>query len=133
MPRTFHNTYNLLRVCIEESFCFCCISCVQLDGLLCICYLHSSDYASSHKSIGCGLHADRNETIVGTLDVVRDVAASREILRGNDRNAMYMINVCVADVARRRGVGQKLVTAALDFARNAGVHHHGCNLRSSTN
>lgn len=59
---------------------------------------------------------------MGTLDVVLDYSAGGEVLRGNDANALYMINVCVADSARRRGVGQQLVTAAMDFARETGAH-----------
>lgn len=58
---------------------------------------------------------------MGTLDVVLDYSAGGEVLRGNDANAMYMINVCVADTARRRSVGQQLVTAAMDFARETGA------------
>jgi GNAT superfamily N-acetyltransferase len=66
--------------------------------------------------------ADGDECVVGTLDVVFDYSAGGEVLRGNDSNAMYMINVCVADIARRRGVGQKLVAAAKSCSRENGVH-----------
>lgn len=71
-----------------------------------------------------GPHADANECIVGTMDLVCDHSASGEVMQGTDANAMYMINVCVADIARRRGVGQKLVTASMECAQQAGAHHH---------
>jgi ribosomal protein S18 acetylase RimI-like enzyme len=69
----------------------------------------------------CGVSADGNTCIVGTLDVALDHAASGEILKGEDSNAAYMVNVCVADVARRRGVGKELVAAAKSTAMRLGA------------
>eukprot|EP00892_Ulva_mutabilis_P007501 jgi/Ulvmu1/5122/UM021_0139.1 len=60
------------------------------------------------------------QVVVGTLDVVVAAAVEGQFLRGHDRDAAYMINVCVADIARRRGVGKQLVQAALTAAASLG-------------
>ena len=44
------------------------------------------------------------------------------IFAGNSDNAAYLANVCVADQARRRGVGKALVQAARCRARQWGTH-----------
>lgn len=60
------------------------------------------------------------EALVGTLDVLTSTRSPAEVLIGKQRSAVYMMNVCTAEAARRRGVGQRLVDAAVQFARDAG-------------
>lgn len=59
--------------------------------------------------------------VIGTLDVILAPSVEGEILRGHDRNAAYMINVCVADAARRRGVGKQLIHGAVQTASSLGA------------
>ncbi len=49
--------------------------------------------------------------VVGTLDVHAVRAMPDEVLIGGVENAAYLANVCVADVARRRRVGQVRVAS----------------------
>lgn len=42
-------------------------------------------------------------------------------LAGNSDNAAYLANVCVAEGARRQGVGGALIQAARQYARTWGV------------
>lgn len=93
----------------------------KYQSLPVMCILHITH---RFRSSDPGVCAGGNQCIVGTLDVVADYSASGEVLKGHDSRALYMINVCVANVARRRGVGQKLVAAAMEFAKNTGVYHH---------
>ncbi len=41
-------------------------------------------------------------------------------LTGNSDNAAYLANVCVADTARRRGIGGALIQAARQVAKTWG-------------
>lgn len=59
--------------------------------------------------------------MVGSVDVSLQRPATGEALIGKDRNAAYMLNVCVAEAARRRRVGGALVTAALEHAGSMGA------------
>lgn len=65
--------------------------------------------------------AGSSQVVVGTLDVILAPSVDGEFLRGHDRDAAYMINVCVAEVARRRGVGKQLVHAAVETASGLGA------------
>lgn len=76
--------------------------------------------------------AGSGQVVIGTLDVVVTSAIEGEYLRGHDRDAAYMINVCVADVARRRGVGKQLVRAAVQAASSLGAQHASINISVSS-
>ncbi|KAL3143216.1 hypothetical protein ABBQ38_002070 [Trebouxia sp. C0009 RCD-2024] len=61
------------------------------------------------------------EGVLGTLDLYAVRALDGEVLIGNSDNAAYLANVCVAQSARRRGVGGMLIEAARQQARAWGV------------
>jgi GNAT superfamily N-acetyltransferase len=60
--------------------------------------------------------------LVGTLDVTRAPSLPGEVLIARCTNAAYMHNVCTDPAVRRRGVGKALVQAAIQNAREFGVH-----------
>ncbi|KAK9789370.1 hypothetical protein WJX73_006920 [Symbiochloris irregularis] len=62
--------------------------------------------------------SDGSEVVnaVGTLDVVLQASLAREVLRGRTTRPAYLANLCVADVARRRGVASSMLTAARQLA-----------------
>ena len=62
-----------------------------------------------------------SQAVMGTLDVVVTRSVAGEALIGKDAEGVYMINVCTAEAARRRGVGHALVAAAVNKAREVGV------------
>lgn len=68
-------------------------------------------------------HAGGVHVVVGTLDVIVTTAVEGEFLRGHDKDAAYMINVCVANVVRRRSIGKQLVQAAIETALGLGVNN----------
>eukprot|EP00884_Botryococcus_braunii_P008530 jgi/Botrbrau1/17679/Bobra.0166s0103.2 len=59
--------------------------------------------------------------VVGTLDLMAVRAVPGEVLIGKCRNAAYLANVCVADVARERRVGTALLRMARSLCRDWGV------------
>jgi GNAT superfamily N-acetyltransferase len=59
--------------------------------------------------------------LAGTLDVHAVRALPGEILIGSCSNAAYLANVCTAVPARRRGVGEAILAAARELAREWGV------------
>lgn len=61
------------------------------------------------------------EGVLGTLDLYAVRALEGEVLIGNSDNAAYLANVCVAQTARRRGVGGALIEAARQHARAWGM------------
>ena len=64
---------------------------------------------------------DTSLTLVGTLDLHAVRALPDELLIGSCSNAAYLANVCTAPVARRRGVGESLLTEARNVAKMWGV------------
>jgi GNAT superfamily N-acetyltransferase len=58
-----------------------------------------------------------NGEAVGTIDVIVSPNLTREV-----HPFAIIENVVVAPAARRRGIGRKLVEAALDFARSCGCY-----------
>jgi len=70
------------------------------------------------------LMTDDGETwkvAVGTLDLHAVRAMPGEVLIGSCDNAAYLANVCTADAARRRGVGEQLLQVARELAKSWGV------------
>lgn len=54
--------------------------------------------------------------LVGSLDVYAVRAMPGEVLIGSCQNPAYLANVCAANIARRRGVGESLLRAARETA-----------------
>lgn len=73
----------------------------------------------ARAAAGCDTPED--EGLVGTLDLYAVRAVQGEVLIGNSNNAAYLANVCVADTARRQGVGGALIQAARQVAKTWGV------------
>lgn len=61
------------------------------------------------------------QVLVGTLDLHAVRAMPDELLIGSCSNAAYLANVCTAPVARRRGVGEALLRAARNLAKEWAV------------
>lgn len=86
------------------------------------CLIATAPVQQLEGSVDTELLLEDGMALVGTLDVQVATRSPSEVLIGKQRSAVYMLNVCTADVARRRGVGQQLVDAAAHFARDAGTH-----------
>ncbi|DBA74993.1 TPA: hypothetical protein ACH3X1_010336 [Trebouxia sp. C0004] len=73
----------------------------------------------ARAAAGCDLPED--EGLLGTLDLYAVRSVQGEVLIGNSDNAAYLANVCVADTARRQGIGGALIQAARQVAKTWGV------------
>ena len=64
---------------------------------------------------------DTWQAAVGTLDIHYTRALPGEVLIASCTNAAYLANVCTAQAARRRGVGEAMVEEARKIARSWGA------------
>ena len=82
--------------------------------------MHSRSAAPGCSSNGV---PGATEAVVATLDLHNVKALADEVLIGNSSNPAYLANVCVAEQARRRGVGSQLLDAARNMTREWGKPH----------